>query len=207
MLLRPRFAIIVVLAAFCASAIPTQAHSSRMSAIAAPGAVTTANPATGAISGKITRLDGTTAIAGASVKVYQGIVVAGTATTNATGDYTIGALSTGTYSVQASAAGYESTTQTGISVTDGVTTTLNVSLPVPINYVYDDLGRLVGVIDKDGNAATYSYDAVGNLLSISRQVPTQVSIIQFSPGSGPIGAPVTIYGAGFSDTASQALSQ
>jgi len=174
-----------------------------MSAIAAPGAVTTANPATGAISGKITRLDGTTAIAGASVKVYQGIVVAGTATTNATGDYTIGALSTGTYSVQASAAGYESTTQTGISVTDGVTTTLNVSLPVPINYVYDDLGRLVGVIDKDGNAATYSYDAVGNLLSISRQVPTQVSIIQFSPGSGPIGASVTIYGAGFSATATE----
>ncbi len=52
-------------------------------------------------------------------------------------------------------------TQSGISVTDGATTTLNINLPVPINYVYDDLGRLVAVIDKDGNAATYAYDAVG----------------------------------------------
>ncbi len=204
MLLRPRSAIIVLLATFCASAITTQAHSFRFSALAAPGGVNAAaKPATGTISGKVTRLDGTTAIAGATVKAYQGIVVAGTATTNATGDYTIGALGTGTYLVQASAAGYESTTQTGIAVTDGSATTLNVSLPVPINYVYDELGRLVAVIDKDGNAATYAYDAVGNLVSISRQVPTQVSIIQFTPGSGPIGSLVTIYGAGFSATASQ----
>lgn len=47
-------------------------------------------------------------------------------------------------------------------------TTINMSLPVPINYSYDDLGRLIGVVDKNGDAATYSYDAVGNLLSISR---------------------------------------
>ena len=76
MLLRPRSAIIVVLATFCASTIPAQAHSLRMSPLPAPGVVTiTANPATGAISGKVTRLDGTTAIAGASVKAYQGIEV------------------------------------------------------------------------------------------------------------------------------------
>jgi YD repeat-containing protein len=35
-------------------------------------------------------------------------------------------------------------------------------------YVYDDLGRLVQVIDGQGNVATYNYDAVGNLLSITR---------------------------------------
>ena len=163
----------------------------------------TVNLPTGVISGKVTRTDGTTQIAGATVKVYQGTALKGMADTNATGDYTVGALNTGTYTVQASAAGYESATQTGISVTNGVTTTLNLSLPVPINYVYDELGRLVSVIDKDGNAATYAYDSVGNLLSISRQVPTQVSIIQFSPSSGPVGASVTVYGAGFSATASQ----
>ncbi|HTG18091.1 MAG TPA: Ig-like domain-containing protein, partial [Blastocatellia bacterium] len=174
------------------------------------GAVTTStavnitvNLPTGVISGKVTRTDGTTEIAGATVKVYQETAVKGIAATNATGDYTVGALNTGTYSVQASAAGYESATETGVSVTNGATTTLNLSLPVPINYVYDELGRLVSVIDKDGNAATYAYDSVGNLLSISRQVPTQVSIIQFSPNSGPIGASVTIYGTGFSATASQ----
>jgi YD repeat-containing protein len=35
-------------------------------------------------------------------------------------------------------------------------------------YIYDDLGRLTKVIDGQGNVATYNYDAVGNLLSITR---------------------------------------
>ena len=35
-------------------------------------------------------------------------------------------------------------------------------------YIYDDLGRLAQVIDGQGNVATYNYDAVGNLLSITR---------------------------------------
>jgi YD repeat-containing protein len=201
MLSGPRSAIIIVLTALC----PFTAYAkSKASGYDASTTVSAANAyATGAISGKVTRLDGMTAIAGSTVKVYQGTTVVGAATTNATGDYTVGTLASGTYSVQVSAIGYETTTQTGVSVTDGVTTTLNVSLPVPINYVYDDLGRLVAVIDKDGNAASYSYDAVGNLLGISRQIPTQAAIIQFSPGSGPVGTSVTIFGAGFSATASQ----
>src|SRR5262245_13499492 len=37
-----------------------------------------------------------------------------------------------------------------------------------IQYIYDDLNRLVGVVDQQGNAATYSYDATGNLLKIER---------------------------------------
>jgi YD repeat-containing protein len=73
----------------------------------------------------------------------------------------------------------------------------------PVNYVYDDLGRLVAVIDVSGNAAEYSYDAVGNILSISRYSSSQVSIIDFSPESGPIGTVVTINGTGFSTTLSQ----
>jgi YD repeat-containing protein len=173
------------------------------------GAITTSSAvnvtvnADGSITGKVTRLDGTTAIAGAVVKLYQGASVIGTATTNATGDYTVGMLSAGTYSVEASAAGYETTSQTGVSVLAGATMTVNISLAVPISYVYDQLGRLVSVIDKDGNAATYSYDAVGNLLAISRPGPTQIAIMQFNPVSGPVGASVTIYGAGFSPTAGQ----
>jgi YD repeat-containing protein len=35
-------------------------------------------------------------------------------------------------------------------------------------YIYDDMGRLSQVIDGQGNVATYTYDAVGNLLSITR---------------------------------------
>ena len=45
-------------------------------------------------------------------------------------------------------------------------------------YIYDDLGRLVQVIDGQGNVATYNYDAVGNLRSITR-------------GTGGVGAPVS----------------
>lgn len=33
-----------------------------------------------------------------------------------------------------------------------------------IRYIYDELGRLAGVIDGNGDAAVYHYDAVGNLL-------------------------------------------
>jgi len=73
----------------------------------------------------------------------------------------------------------------------------------PVSYIYDDLGRLVGVIDVLGNAATYSYDAVGNILSITRLNPNQVSIMQFSPKGGPLGASVTISGTGFSSTPGQ----
>lgn len=72
-----------------------------------------------------------------------------------------------------------------------------------VTYVYDELGRLTGVIDPSGNAATYKYDAVGNLLSIQRTSSSQTSIIGFTPSRGPVGTAVTIYGTGFSATASQ----
>jgi len=70
-------------------------------------------------------------------------------------------------------------------------------------YVYDELGRLVAVIAPSGDAAAYSYDAVGNLLSIARYTATAVSVIEFSPNSTATGANVTIYGTGFSTTPSQ----
>jgi YD repeat-containing protein len=72
-----------------------------------------------------------------------------------------------------------------------------------ITYVYDELGRLVGVIDANGDAAVYRYDAVGNLLSIARFGPTDVSIFEWSPNRGPVGSSVTIGGTGFSATSSQ----
>ena len=72
-----------------------------------------------------------------------------------------------------------------------------------ISYVYDELGRLVAVIDPSGDTARYSYDAVGNLLSISRYSSSTISIIHFTPKKGPVGTTVTIYGTSFSSTASQ----
>jgi large repetitive protein len=65
-------------------------------------------------------------------------------------------------------------------------------------YIYDDLGRLVQVIDGQGNVATYNYDAVGNLLSITRSTggvgaPTVTGI---TPNSGAAGATVNVSLAG-----------
>ena len=72
-----------------------------------------------------------------------------------------------------------------------------------ISYVYDELGRLIAVTDPAGDTARYSYDAVGNILSISRYSSSTLSLISFNPTSGPIGATVTIYGTAFSTTPSQ----
>ncbi len=62
-----------------------------------------------------------------------------------------------------------------------------------ISYIYDELGRLRAVVDPGSDTAVYNYDAVGNLLSISRQSSSVVSIIEFTPDSGPVGTAVTIF--------------
>lgn len=76
-----------------------------------------------------------------------------------------------------------------------------------IQYVYDPLGRLTAVVDQQGNVATYAYDTVGNLLAIERvnaaDIPGAVGITLVSPSSGKVGTSVTIFGKGFSNTASQ----
>jgi YD repeat-containing protein len=71
-----------------------------------------------------------------------------------------------------------------------------------VQYVYDELGRLTGVVNTSGNAAAYSYDPVGNLLSITNYSASQASVLQFTPTSGPVGTTVTLYGTGFSTTIS-----
>ena len=70
-------------------------------------------------------------------------------------------------------------------------------------YIYDELGRLKAVISPSGEAAIYSYDAAGNIVSITRRVAGEVSIIEFTPHEGSIGASVTIYGTGFSAVPSE----
>ncbi|MGH9204470.1 MAG: RHS repeat domain-containing protein [Vicinamibacterales bacterium] len=58
----------------------------------------------------------------------------------------------------------------------------------PVSYIYDDLGRLVAVIDGTGASAVYTYDAVGNLLSIvatRRAVSRSSSSRRMAAPSGP----------------------
>ena len=67
-------------------------------------------------------------------------------------------------------------------------------------YLYDELGRLKAVLTPSGDAAIYNYDAAGNIVSITRQLSTNVSILDFTPDKGSAGSSVTIYGTGFSLT-------
>ena len=69
-----------------------------------------------------------------------------------------------------------------------------------IQYFYDDLGRLSRVVDQNGKIATYSYDAVGNLLSISRSLlPANngLTVLNVMPVRGKIGQQVVVTGQGF----------
>lgn len=71
-----------------------------------------------------------------------------------------------------------------------------------IVYLYDDLGRLVRVIRGDGQAATYHYDAVGNILQITResgvsQATTIDTQSATTAGQGQV-VPLTITGTNLS---------
>ena len=77
----------------------------------------------------------------------------------------------------------------------------------PVQYGYDELGRLVVVVDGAGNTAIYNYDSVGNLLSIQRvnsaDITDPVAIFAVVPTQGRVGSPVSIFGKGFSATPAQ----
>lgn len=166
----------------------------------------TAIAQTGTVSGKVTASDGTTPVVGASVKALQGTTTIATTSTNGTGDYSLTPLNAGTYTVSVSASGYGNKSRSSVVVAGGATTTIDLSLDAivsgPVTYIYDPLGRLKATVSSV-DAVVYDYDAVGNLLSISRQSSSIVSIIQFTPGSGPVGTTVIVSGTGFSATPSQ----
>jgi YD repeat-containing protein len=90
-------------------------------------------------------------------------------------------------------------------LTMGFASTLRGQSGSPVQYFYDDLGRLVKVVDQNGNVASYQYNALGNLLSItSSALPGSngLAILNFTPQQGPVGTKVTIQGQGFSATPS-----
>jgi N-acetylneuraminic acid mutarotase len=77
----------------------------------------------GVIAGKVTNSSGSAPIAGASVSATGGY----SAVTDSSGDYTM-TLPVGSYSVTAQAFGFKSVTTTGVTVTQGQTTTENFGL-------------------------------------------------------------------------------
>lgn len=74
---------------------------------------------------------------------------------------------------------------------------LSLAWPITISadqaqFVYDELGRLLGVVDGQGNVATYEYDQVGNLLSISHDSVTTPVIATSTTGSADLGTTTTL---------------
>jgi hypothetical protein len=95
----------------------------------------TVNVASGTLAGTVTQVNGTTPIVGATVQVKSGNTLITTTTTNSAGNYVISGVATGTFDVQASAEGYLTQTQSGVTVNSGTTTDLDFSLnyAVPTN--------------------------------------------------------------------------
>jgi RHS repeat-associated protein len=69
----------------------------------------------------------------------------------------------------------------------------------PFRFIYDQNGRLAAAVTPT-DSANWTYDAVGNITAITRQLATTLSVIEFAPHSGQVGATVTIYGTAFSTT-------
>ncbi|MBI1896901.1 MAG: IPT/TIG domain-containing protein [Acidobacteria bacterium] len=159
----------------------------------------------GTVSGTISRATDGALFSGALVEAVQADIVKLSATSGAGGAYTLAGLATGTYDIRASLPRYAVALNPGTSVTAGSTTSVNLSLSpgAPVSYVYDELGRLTAVIDPSSDSAKYTYDAVGNLVSINRQSVSQVSVLEVNPDRGYPAATIRIFGTGFSSTASE----
>jgi YD repeat-containing protein len=68
---------------------------------------------------------------------------------------------------------------------------------------YDDNGQLIKVVDPNGNETTYTYDVIGNMLSVTTSsvgTGSTLAIFNFTPQQGGIGTTVTIQGQNFSAT-------
>lgn len=171
------------------------------------GLVSTQNVALfvpGSITGTITQDSTGAGVTGASISVLNGGTTIGGAISDGSGAYNVSSVRPGTYTVRVTAPTQDVKEQIGVVVVDSTPTTLNLSLnSAPIQYVYDELGRLVSVTDPSGEAAHFSYDPVGNLLSIARANGQLISVSEFTPDTGPVGTTVTIAGTGFSATPSE----
>ncbi|QHT61837.1 carboxypeptidase regulatory-like domain-containing protein [Paenibacillus lycopersici] len=133
----------------------------------------------GSIAGQVTDTNGDK-IKGAVVKVTVGVLPV-LDISNGAGKYSLSNLNPGTYSVTASASGYASKTITGVVVTAGKETTLNIQLSalgVITGKVTDTSGKpVIGALVTDSNGNT----VITNLRGI-------YTLKDLNPGTYPIQA-------------------
>jgi YD repeat-containing protein len=69
--------------------------------------------------------------------------------------------------------------------------------PPKTAYIYDGLGRLRAASVPEHDTVVYSYDAVGNRVSIDRHRTDELSVIEVGPQQAAAGDEVQVWGTGF----------
>lgn len=80
---------------------------------------------------------------------------------------------------------------------------LSTQQPTTAHCFYDDLGQLVKLVYPTGDVITYTYDSVGNILSITKTTlasSSTLAVFGVNPQRGDVGQTVLIQGQGFSAT-------
>jgi hypothetical protein len=168
----------------------TAANSSAFSITAPTGSI---------IAGTVTRVSNGTAISGALVEAIQGSSVVASATTNASGNYSISGLSNGTYAVQASFAGFVPQIRTGVTLTGGATATVDLALnfgiaihsPVSGTLINDHSVLVTGLFDTslgevginvNGYVALQDGDEFATFVSVDAQVTNLTATVTDTSG-------------------------
>lgn len=175
-------------------------QSDSKGAIVSSGVTTTVDfalqPDPGTIAGTVTDAVTTNPILGATVRVYSGQTLEGTATTDVNGDYSITGLAPGVYTVEASATDYQSASQ-GASVVSNVTTTVDFALDPDPGAIEGTITDAVSLAPIAGATVTVlqGVTVVGSALTDANG---DYSISGLAPGSYLVVATATNYQTGFS---------
>ncbi|MCB4792555.1 MAG: carboxypeptidase regulatory-like domain-containing protein [Elusimicrobia bacterium] len=125
---------------------------------------------TGFVSGKVTKQDGVTAVSGALIEAVRSGVVKSSATSNASGNYSI-KVETGTCDVRASLSVFQTQTKDGYTVANGSTITVNFSLV--------QKGIVSGRVTKSGGGAAIS----GALIELIQSKATKSTFLTDRSGN------------------------
>lgn len=153
-----------------------------------------------------------TFVAGAVVEAFQGTVLHGAASTNASGNYSINGLADGTYAVRASASGFVPQVSEGVTIVSSGTVIANLSLnagiaihsPVAATVINDhevlvtgqfdtSLGAELG-INVNGYVALQDGDEFAALIPVDAETTSLIATVTNTAGTalGSHTIPVTV---------------